>query len=596
MSKIPKQAVLALFLIAGLFGPLLYLRGKRRADADLARQQAAMDRYGMSLEEVAEASGIHFVHSVPVLDPKLANIAPMIASMGASVSIVDYDNDGWNDIYVTNSSPGSKNHLYRNLGNGRFVDVAEQLGIADLNKPGTGVCMGAVWSDYDNDGYEDLFVYKWGKPELFHNDHGQGFTRVTERSGLPEWINAGAATWLDYDGDGKLDLFIAGYWPDDVRLESTPTTKIMPNSFEYANNGGRKWLFRNMGNGTFKDVTHEVGLDSTRWTLAVIAADFNNDGMPDLFLANDYGVSQLYVNEAGPNGRRFREIGEEAGVGHSPKSGMNASVGDVLNSGALSIYVSNISEDGILVQGNNLWVPAAPGSLKYSNLASAMGVELGGWSFGAQFGDLNNDGYLDLFLVNGYVSGKPEGNYWYDFSEITGGNSSIISDARNWPAMKGRSLAGFQRKRLWLNGGDGRFFDVSQALGVTETYDGRAVALADLENNGSLDVIVANQGGPLMLYRNHVKPGRSWIEFELKGRASNRSAIGAQVRVKWNGQEQLQEVEAASGFAAENQRRLHFGLGEAKAVDSVTIRWPSGRVQTLESPPLDTINPIEEPK
>jgi enediyne biosynthesis protein E4 len=590
-----KQALLAVCFVAILAGPVVYRKFALTHDAVSMRQQEAIDRYGMSLTEVAAASGIDFIHSPPKIDEKLRNIEPQIASMGASVSVVDFDNDGWYDIYVTSSAPGSHNRLYRNLGNGRFVDVAESMGVADLNQPGTGACMGAVWGDYDNDGYEDLFVYKWGRPELFHNDHGHGFTRVTAEAGLPEWVNAGTATWLDYDGDGRLDLFIGGYWPDDVRLESLKTTRIMPESFEYANNGGRKWLLRNMGNGKFVDVTREVGLTSTRWTLAAIAADFNNDGKPDLFLANDYGLSELYINEAGPNGqRRFREIGHDSGIGRSPKSGMNACVGDVLNSGENAIYVSNISEEGILVQGNNLWMPSAPGSTQFANMASVMGLEMGGWSFGAQFGDLNNDGFLDLYLVNGYVSANPRTTYWYDFSEITGGNTSIISDAKNWPAMKGRSLAGFQHKHLWLNGGDGHFIEVSQAVGATDTFDGRAVALADFQNRGVLDVVVANERGPLLLYQNHVKPGRNWIEMELEGNPSNRDALGAQVRLRWQGQEQLQEVVAASGYAAQNQHRLHFGLGEAAKVDSVTIRWPSGRTQILNSPSINTIHHIKE--
>jgi hypothetical protein len=280
-------------------------------------------------------------------------------------------------------------------------------------------------------------------------------------------------------------------------------------------------------------------------------------------------------------------------VGRNPKSGMNASVGDVLNSGMHAIYVSNISESGVLIQGNNLWVPEAPGSMRFNNMASVMGVELGGWSFGAQFGDLNNDGFVDLYLVNGYVSGAPGTTYWYDFSEITGGNTRIISDAKNWPAMNGRSLSGYQQKRVWLNEGGGRFVEVAQVVGARDTHDGRAVALADLQNRGVLDVIVANQGGPLLLYRNHVKPGRDWISFQLEGQA-NRTALGTQVRVRWNGQEQLQEVVAASGYSAQNQRRLHFGLGAGAKVERVSIRWPSGRVQVMESPAVNTLHHVKE--
>ncbi len=166
----------------------------------------------------------------------------------------------------------------------------------------------------------------------------------------------------------------------------------------------------------------------------------------------------------------------------------------------------------------------------------ASGVDLGGWSWGAQFGDLNNDGTLDLYLTNGYVSAGERSSYWYDFAVIAVGHSAIIGDAANWPAMKGRSLSGYQRKRVWLNDGLGRFTDVAQVVGVTDTYDGRAVALADLFNRGVLDVIVANQRGPLLIYKNTVQPGRHWIELALEGRASNRSAIGARVELQWNGQ------------------------------------------------------------
>ncbi len=593
-----KRALLTVCFAVMLIGPAAYVRMTRQ-DASASHSpdrdpRQSLDRFGMHFREAAKESGIEFQHTPPRVDPKLSHIEPQVASMGASVSIVDFDDDGWQDMYVTRSQPGSANCLYRNQRDGTFQDVAVAMGVADLNQSGTGASMGSVWADYDNDGFEDLFVYKWGRPELFHNEAGQRFVRRTEQAGLPEWINAGSATWLDYDNDGYLDLFVAGYWPDDVRLESLDHTRIMPESFEYANNGGSKWLLRNNGQGGFVDVTREVGIDSTRWTLAVVAADFNDDSQPDLFLANDYGVSEMYINQVDGSSRRFREVGKESGIGQAPKSGMNACLGDVLNREALAIYVSNISEEGILLQGNNLWFPSRKGELKFQNMASVMGVELGGWSFGAQFGDLNNDGFLDLYLTNGYVSGQPGTTYWYDFSEITGGHSRIISDASNWPAMEGRSLAGNQRKRLWLNDGAGRFTDVGPAVGIADRCDGRAVALADLGNRGVLDVIVANQSGPLLLYRNEVDPRNHWIDFELEGTTSNRDAIGARVSVHWNGQRQLQELVAASGYSAQNQRRLHFGLGAQDAVEKVVIRWPCGREQVIDGPAIDTIHRIRE--
>jgi hypothetical protein len=250
------------------------------------------------------------------------------------------------------------------------------------------------------------------------------------------------------------------------------------------------------------------------------------------------------------------------------------------------------------VQGNDLWVPktgAAAAAMEYENLASSLGVDLGGWSWGAQFGDLNNDGTLDLYVVNGYVSAGERSSYWYDFAVIAVGHSSIIEDAANWPAMRGRSLSGYQRKRIWVNDGSGRFTEVAQIAGATDTYDGRAVALADLGNRGMLDAIVANQRGPLLVYKNTVEPGRHWIGFELEGGVSNRSAIGARVELHWNNKVQVQEVSAASGFSAQNQRRLHYGLGGSDVVDSVMIRWPSGRRQTIERPQIDILHRVKEP-
>ena len=213
---------------------------------------------------------------------------------------------------------------------------------------------------------------------------------------------------------------------------------------------------------------------------------------------------------------------------------------------------------------------------------------------GAQFGDLNNDGTLDMYLVNGYVSAGERTSYWYDFAEIAVGHNRIIGDASNWPAMRGRSLSGYQHKRVWLNDGAGRFSEVAQDVGATDTYDGRAVALADLSNRGVLDIVVANQRGPLLIYTNTVSPGRHWIAFELEGTASNRSAIGARVEVEWKGQRQVQEVNGGSGFSAQNQRRLHFGLGASAQVDKVVIRWPSGHAETLQAPAIDRLHHVKE--
>ncbi len=595
------RPVLAVVFLTLLATPALMRRLRPHAEAT-SGAAGALARYGFLLTESAKAAGLDFVHEAPTLDAKLAHIMPQVTAMGASVSVADFDRDGWDDLYVTNSREGSKNRLYRNRGDGGFEDVAEKLGLADLNVAATGVSMGSVWGDYDNDGYEDLLLYRWGRPELFHNEAGQGFTRVSQAAGLPAWANANAAIWFDFDRDGRLDFFLGGYYPESVNLWKLDTTRIMPESFEYAKNGGRKYLFHNLGGGRFEEVSEKLGLSSRRWALAAVAADLRGSGFPDLFIANDYGVSELFVNEAG----HFREVGKKSGVGYAPKSGMNAAVGDVLNQGRFGIYVSNISEEGILLQGNNLWIPGhdEQGLPHYENLATAMGVDLGGWSFGAQFGDLNNDGFLDLYLVNGYVSASKDESYWYDYSKVAGGHELVISDAKNWPPMGDRSLAGYQQKKVWIGDGASHFLDVAQMVGATDRYDGRSLALADLRNRGVLDVVVANQRGPLLLYRNEVAPGRHWIGFDLEGgcqgegglaACSNRSAIGAQLTLSWAGQQQLQEVSGGAGFCAQNQRRLHFGLGASSVVEKAVVRWPSGKINEVARPATNQLHKLREP-
>jgi hypothetical protein len=570
----------------------VYALNRQAEERPVLPSEAGDRRYGFRLQESAKAMGVVFTHQAPTFDARFDHIMPQVAAMGAAVAVVDFDRDGWQDFYVTNSAEDSLNRLYRNNGNDTFTDVAQQVGLADVNRRDTGVSMGSVWGDFDNDGWDDVLLYKYGRPELFRNAEGRSFVPVGERAGLPTWVNANSATWLDYDRDGLLDLFIAGYWSEQINLWKLQTTRVMPESFEYANNGGRKYLLRNRGDGTFEDRTEAMGIKSRRWTLAVIAADLFGTGYPDLYLSNDYGVSELFANRAG---KRFEDVAVDSGVGVTPKSGMNASVGDVFNDGRLSIYKTNITEPGNLHQGNDLWVPKRGRAWEFENLASAMKIDLGGWSWGAQFGDLNNDGVQDLYLTNGYISGGTREDYWYDFGVIAGGHSTIIGDAKNWPAMRGRSFSGNERKRVWINDGAGRMTDVAQVVGATDTFDGRAVALADLGNRGALDVIVANQKGPLLIYRNSVDPSRHWIQFELEGTKGNRSALGAHVELQWQGRKQAQVVAAATGFSAQNQRRLHYGLGAATAVERVVIRWPSGVTQTIDNPAVDRLHKVKEP-
>jgi hypothetical protein len=368
------------------------------------------------------------------------------------------------------------------------------------------------------------------------------------------------------------------------------TTRIMENSFEFAQNGGKNRLFHNRGGGRFEDVTDQMGVGSTRWTLAAAAADFNGDGWPDLFLANDYGPEELYVNQ---DGKRFAL--QRAGLESDSKSGMSASLGDVLNRGRMDVFVTNISERGYLFQGNNLRLNFLSELGRFEQGANGSALADAGWAWGAQLGDLDNDSRNELFIANGYVSGDRNRNYWYGFSKVAGANGNLFEDTKNWPAIGSASLSGYERSSVLVNRGDSGWTDVAARIGATDEYDGRAVVFVDLFNRGVLDVVVANQNQPALVYKNSVVPGRHWITFQLVGTRSNRSAIGAEATLYAGDLRQLQVVTGGVGFASENDRRLHFGFGAATQADSVVIRWPSGTRQVLDRPHLDQFHVVREP-
>jgi len=544
---------------------------------------------GFTLRDETAAAGIHFVHHRASFDPKIANVEPHVAAVGASVAVTDFDGDGWPDLYFTNSRFGERNALYRNKHDGTFEEVASSAGLADLNRPGEGVSMGSVWGDFDNDGREDVLVYRYGYLALFRNVDGHHFVDVTESAGLKRWVNSNGAIWIDYDRDGLLDLYVAAYFRSDIDLWHLKTTRIMHNSFEYATNGGKNLLFHNLGNGKFEDVTDKMGVGSTRWSLAAASADFNGDGWPDIYLANDYGPEELYLND---HGKRF--VLTKAGLESESKSGMAVALGDAFNRGRLDAFVTDISERGYLFQNNNLRLNQMQERQQFRNVAEGE-IADAGWAWGAQFGDLNNDGLNELFVVNGFISADRDKSYWYAMSKIAGANGRLFEDAASWPAFGSTSLSGYEKSRVYLNRGVAGWVDVASAVGVNDELDGRAVALADLSNRGAVDVIVANQNQPAILYRNTPDSSNRLIEFKLVGTRSNRSAIGAEVMLEAGDLTQRRVVDGGSGFASQNDRRLHFGLGHREWVDRVTIYWPSGTVQHLSNPPIGGIVTVTEP-
>jgi len=577
-----RRALIAVPFFAAIGLAFRLNSGPIRAPGDAANP-------GFTLNDATKAAGITFVHHRPSFDPKITNVEPHVAALGASVSVTDFDGDGWPDLYFTNSRFGEPNALYRNKGDGTFEDVAASAGVADLNRPGEGVSMGSVWGDFDNDGHEDLLVYRYGYLTLLKNVAGKRFEDVTQAAGLRRWVNSNGAIWFDYDRDGLLDLYVTAYFRSDIDLWHLTTTRIMHNSFEYADNGGKNLLFHNVGGGRFEDVTDKLGVGSTRWTLAAASADFNEDGWPDLYLANDYGPEELFLND---HGQRFVSV--KAGLSSESKSGMSVALGDVYNRGRLDAFVTNISERGYLFQNNNLRLNRLVDSKRFVNVAEGA-VADAGWAWGAQFGDLNNDGMNELFVANGFISADSNTSYWYAMSKIAGANGRLFEDAATWPAFGNASLSGYERSRVYLNRGAAGWTDVAARVGATDTYDGRAVAFADLENRGAIDVIVANQNQPAILYRTTPDSANHWVELHLIGTRSNRSAIGAEVVVESGDLKQRRIVDGGMGFASQNDRRLHFGLGRREWVDRVVIHWPSGIEQVLPHPLVDRLVTVTEP-
>jgi ASPIC and UnbV/FG-GAP-like repeat len=542
-----------------------------------------LENHGAWFEDITAKAGVEQVHTNRAFKNPYAHIMAGYTALGAAAAVADYDSDGYDDIFVTDSKLGGKNHLYRNNGNLTFTDVAEQAGVADGNDA-ENASADALWLDYNNDGRPDLFVVRFGHSQFFENLGDGRFQDVTRKAGLWRYLNAITAIAFDYDHDGFVDLFIGSYFqPINIFNPSTP--RFFPENFETAANGGGITAYHNNRNGTFTDVTKAIGLVSKGWTLDLGHGDADNDGDDDLYEAVDFGTDHFFVN----NGGTFADVSKTA-IGIDTKKGMNAEWGDYDNDGWLDIYVTNITDE-YMKEGNFLW--HNNGNLTFVDVARETGTYDTGWGWAGKFLDYDNDGWLDLYVVNGWVSAGSE-NYVTDIFKMLTGPKIDLADVRNWPPMGKKTLSGYQKKRLFHNE-KGQFFKDQAALhGLDSVRDGRGIALADFDNDGRVDLFVTNANAAPFLYHNIFPGPAAWAEFLLTGTKSNKSATGAQIRVTCGNQTYLRFVDGGNGFASQSMPRVHFGLGSARTMDKVEIRWPSGTKQVFEHIPVNKIYKLTE--
>jgi len=549
--------------------------------------------------EGGAAAGARVVHHTRVFPGKYADVLGMFTAGGAAVAVGDYDGDGWDDLFVTDSAAGGRSHLLHNNGPDKsghvtFTDVAEAAGVAGGNDP-QAIVSDAIWFDADNDGREDLLVARFGTPILYRNLGGGHFKDVSAVSGLTKFGNTIAVIAFDYDNDGRLDLLFGNYFKP-VNLFELKDRHVLPDNLDQATNGGGVTLWHNQGPNaqggiTFVETTAKAGLGRhTGWTLDVGHADLDNDGWQDLYLACDYGTDRLFLNHRDGT---FTEVTEKA-IGFDTKKGMNVDFGDFDRDGWLDIYVTNITDE-YMKECNMLWhnngVDAA-GQLTLTDLSKETGTCSTLWGWGAKWADFDNDGWADIFAADGLRSAGPK-DYIPVLVEMIIKPGIDFTDVASWPDIGDMSWSGFQKKKLFRNLGDGTFKEVAAAAGVDNVLDGRGVGIGDFDNDGRLDIYQTSAAQPSLLYWNRTPDAGHWLELKLVGSRSNRDAIGARVTVTAGGAKLLREVDGGNGYASQSSHRLHFGLGASAAVDAVEVRWPSGLVERIKVP-VDHISTVRE--
>ena len=525
--------------------------------------------------DVTERLGIRFVQKASPTSRKY-----LLETMGSGVAVFDYDNDGRLDIFFANGAriddpmqpdaipqkdgPQYWNRLYHQKVDGSFEDVTEKAGLA-----GIGYCTGVAVGDFDNDGYEDLFVTGYGRSTLYHNNGNGTFTDVTDKAGVAGSGWATSAAWFDYDHDGRLDLVVARYmeWKfDDIycgeRREGY-RSYCHPDIFKPVS----VLLYHNEGNGKFIEVSHKAGVDKPMKGLGVAVADYDKDGWPDFFIANDSIPEALYHNKRDGT---FEEVALVSGIaldgGGATFAGMGVDFEDYNNDGWPDVIVTDLAN-----QRYSLYTNGGDGTFDYATNSSGLGAITllhSGW--GVRFLDYDNDGWKDLFIVQAHVM---------DNIEVNEPHLHYLEPPMLLHNERGR-----------------KFTDVSSSSGEVfhKRWAGRGLASGDIDNDGKVDVIVTSNNGPARVLKNETPTDNHWLTLKLVGVKSNRDAIGAQVEIATESGKQYASVTTASSYQSSSDPRLHFGLGNAVSVKSIRIRWPSGMVQALPETKGDQILTIKE--
>ena len=528
-----------------------------------------------NFSDIAEKAGLTFTNVFGGLQTKKY----IIETTGTGVAIFDYDNDGWPDIFLVNGTtlegfPAGKsptNHLYRNNHDGTFSDVTARAGLTATGW-GQGVCVG----DYDNDGWEDLYVTSYGKNRLYHNQQGV-FTEIAEKAGVAGSGKAwgSGCAFVDYDRDGLLDLIVANYV--DFDLSTTPApgertsctwkgTPVMcgPRGLP----GAKNILYHNRGNGVFEDVTIKAHIDQTNghYAFSVSTLDYDDDGWPDIYVACDSTPSILYHNNrdgtftdiAVTAGAAFNEDGRE-------QAGMGTTIADYDGDGRLDIFKTNFSDDTSTLYRNN-----GDGTFTDDTFAAGLGLHTKYLGWGTMFFDFDNDGWPDLILANGHV--YPEVDKYH------------LGSSYQEPRI------------LYHNNGNGTFTDISDSAGagITTASSSRGLAVGDLWNDGRISVVVSNMNAQPSLLVNQVRYPNHWIAFKTVGSASNRDGIGARITTHAGKRILVDEIRSGSSYVSNNDMRVHFGLGTATKIDSVAVRWPNGRLETFDDLSVNVIHILKE--